>query len=330
MSHISKFGNSQIIKVENIHDSPFQVRKRYGDIERLAQNIEKHGLLQPILVRPVSEGYEVVHGHRRLTAVRSIGWSYIQAFIKELSDSEAIVIQGSENLKRKDYDPIEEATLYRNYKDYVLKETGRRIGDEEIAETFDSSRSSVKDKLGLLDLPESVQNKIIEGTIPFSKAVALVTLTREVDGDASPSEKLPGVEYKPRTNRFYSEIEALSIEIEKGDKGGLRTKNGVGHAVDLILEDRPIDEAIDQAKLRESISRAKKQSEAGKPPKEIIQSILASQQDPQTVLDATMQAERDNLGKLLEQGFLKCPYCGGDDLEWSCKHAKVVKNEQTN
>jgi len=91
-----------------------------------------------------------------------------------------------------------------------------------------------------------VQNKIIEGTIPFAKALALITLTRESRGDASPrGEYVPGVEQRQRTDRFYGEIEALSIEIEKGDKGGLRTKNGVGHAVDLIQEGRPVTEAVD-------------------------------------------------------------------------------------
>lgn len=326
----STYGTVQIIPINKIKPSPFQVRKRLGKIPQLAKDIEVHGLLQPILVRPVNEKFEVVHGHRRFKAVQGLNRSHISAFVKELTDTEAIRIQGSENLQRKDYDPIEEATLYDNYRKFWKQENNEALGSKEIAEAFTTSGANVENKLGLLDLPESVQKKIIEGVIPVRKVEALIPLTRTPIPSALGIVK-GGIERKERTDKYFIEIERLAEEIEKGDKGGLRTRDAVREATHLILEGAPIEKALEDAKLKESLEIAKKQAEQGKRPKEIISNILQAQQDPEEVAKAMFDLQVEHLRKLLETGNLKCPYCGRSDcLMWGCCRETVLENVEKN
>ena len=315
-------GAVRSLLLSKVQASPFQVRKNYGDVEGLAEDMGKHGLLQPILVRPIAGAYEIVHGHRRWTAAKRLGWTHIQCFVKELEDAEAIVIQGCENIHRKDYDPIEEALLYVNYRRF-MEEDSRKVSADEIAATFNSSASNIKDKIGLLELPDAVQAKIIEGTIPVGKALALISLTREGLDDASSSGYDRRERRKSRTDRFYSEIGVLAEEIEKGPDGGLRTRKGVTDAVRLIKEGKTPEAALEKAKLNESIERAKKQATSGKPPEEIIREILESQVDPQIVVDTMEQLVIKNVRKLLDTGVMKCPYCGESHLEWACVHKRI-------
>ena len=326
VGQVSAYGTSQLIPINKVFPSPFQVRKEYGKIEQLAADIKTRGLLQPILVRPTKRGYEVVHGHRRRLAIKSLGLEYIKSFIKEMSNIEAIIIQGCENIHRKNYDAIEEATLYSNYQEYMLKEEGIRVGANDIAKVFTSTRANVNDKMGLLDLPVSVQVKIIEGQIPVRKALRLVTLTRESVDDASSTRKISGVMYKERTDEFFPQIERIVEEIERGTAGGLRTDAGVSKVVALIREGRTIDKALEGAKLRESIDIAKKRAEEGKTPDEIIAEIIKSQQDPEVVIAATINLNIENIRKMLSSGMIKCPHCGEDDLEWSCQHERLVSD----
>jgi len=328
VGQVSVYGTSQLIPVKQVFPSPFQVRKEYGKIEQLAADIKTRGLLQPILVRPVKEGYEVVHGHRRRLAINSLGLEYIKAFVKEMSNIEAIIIQGCENIHRKNYDAIEEATLYSNYQEYMLKEEDKRVGAKDIAEVFTSTTSNVNDKMGLLDLPVSVQVKIIEGKIPVRKALRLVTLTRKEGTDASgPLRTTPGIMQRTRTDEFFPQIERIVREIEKGTTGGLRTNGGVSKVVTFLKEGETIDKALEGAKLRESIDIAKKRAEEGKTPDEIIAEIIKSQQDPEVVIAATINLNIENIRKMLTSGMIKCPYCGENDLEWSCQHERLVLNE---
>ena len=327
----SRYGTVQMIRMDEIKPSPFQVRKRLGKIPQLAEDIKEHGLLQPILVRPANGKFEVVHGHRRFKAVQRLNRDYIGAFIKELTDIEAIRIQGSENLQRKDYDPIEEATLYDNYRTFWEQEKKEALSYKGIAEAFNTSGANVENKLGLLDLPESVQKKIIEGLIPVRKVEALIPLTREPLQRAVKGKFEAGMRFKERTDKYFIEIKQLAEEIERGDEGGLRTRDGVREATHLILEGAPLEKALEDAKLKESLEIAKKQAEQGKRPTEIISNILQAQQDPDEVAKAMFDLQVEHLRKLLETGNLKCPHCERSDcLMWGCCEETVLENVEKN
>jgi len=325
---VSQYGSAQLIPIEDIVESPFQVRIDYGDIDTLAADIKKRGLLQPILLRPVNGKKEIVHGHRRTRGMKSLGMKYIRAFVKEMSDTEAIVIQGCENLHRKDYDAIEEATLYVNYQKHMFKDTNVRVGSEEIAKEFQKKPGNVRDKMGLLDLPQSVQKKIIGGKIAVGKALRLVTLTRESSDDASSqTPRIAGLKQKHRTEAYYPQIELIVKEIEKSDKGGIRTRGGVSKVVELLKAGDSIEDAIVLAKMEESVDLAKKRAEEGKTPEEIIKEIKKTQSDPQVIIDAAINLNIENIKKQLKTEMITCPHCGKNDLEWACKHRRLVEDE---
>jgi len=325
----SHFGLCQAINMQNIVDSPYQVRMDYGDIEGLANDIGQKGLLQPILVRPKDgDKLEIVHGHRRYKAVQLLGWKYIDGFVKELTDSEAITIQGSENIWRKDYTPIEEARLYSNYREFLQKErNGKKVSIKEVAEAFQTSEVDVEKKIWLLDLPQEIQDKLHRGEIPFSKVRSLTILTREKIPASDRMLGDYGTEPAPRTDRFYSEIKRLTEEIEKGALGGLRTEKGVAEAAQLVRDGVSYDDAVSKAKVREAVEIAQKQLKKGLAPEEVLKDILQHQEDPKQVLQATIEANIGLLKKLLKENLIICPHCGKPDLVWGCNGHALMEEE---
>lgn len=320
----SQFGSCLAIPMKSIIPSPFQVRVDYGDVEGLSHDIEEKGLLQPILVRPISEGtYEIVHGHRRHKAVELLGWSYIDAFCRKLTDSEAITIQGSENIWRKDYTPIEEARLYYNYKIFLEKENGNKISYRQVAEAFKVSDEEVRSKIDLLELPQEIQNKLHKGEIPFTKARQLTILLREKPPTTVGGQFNEAV----KTNKFYSEINRLAEEIDKGSLGGLRTEKGIAESAKAIREGIPYDEAVQKAKINEAVEHAQEQLKKGTNPEEILKNIFAHQSDPSEILEATREANLGLLKKLLTEKLILCPHCGKSDLVWDCNGKFVVEDK---
>ncbi len=327
---VSHFGSVQLIPLEDIVESPFQVRIAYGDIDRLADDIKKHGLLQPVLCRTVKGKLELVHGHRRTRAVKKLGWTHIRAFVKKMSGTEAIVLQGSENLQRKNYNAIEEATLYLNYQK-LMKKAKTPVGEKKIGKTFSTSAGNVKNKMGLLDLPKSIQLKIINGKIAVGSGIRLITLTKELGHSAERPKSMAGVPDKGRIEKYYPEIERIGLEIEKGrqTKGieGLRTREGVEHTVSLVKLGEGIESALEKAKIQEVVLRAKQRVDEGKSSVQIMEEITKSQQDPEVLYAATRNLLIENLKNSLRKKHIKCPHCGEDDLEWACLHRRVVADE---
>ncbi|MEO0814876.1 MAG: ParB/RepB/Spo0J family partition protein, partial [Myxococcota bacterium] len=103
------------LAIERIQPNPAQPRKTFEPtaLEELAQSIEEHGILQPIVVRRVGEGYEIVAGERRWRAAAKAGLHEVPALVKELSDSTVLAIALVENIQRRDLEPLEEADAYR-------------------------------------------------------------------------------------------------------------------------------------------------------------------------------------------------------------------------
>ena len=103
------------IEMKMIRPSSFAVRDKFQkyceDDESLIISIREHGLIQPILIRPLSHGFEIVAGHRRYQACKSLRWRFIPCKIREMTNKQAFEIQLSENIQRKSMDPIEEAEV---------------------------------------------------------------------------------------------------------------------------------------------------------------------------------------------------------------------------
>ena len=164
------------IKISEIEPNRSQPRKEFDEasLSELADSISKHGLLQPILVRPLTlGGYEIVAGERRYRASRMAGLTEVPVIIRELSESETMELALIENLQREDLTPLEEALGY----EVLINEHG--FTQEEVAETVGKSRPAVANSLRLLKLPESIAEYLKEDKITAGHARALLTLPTE-------------------------------------------------------------------------------------------------------------------------------------------------------
>ena len=164
----------QKISVESIVFSSFQPRITFREDEEfreLLASIEREGLLQPILVRPLGNGlYECVAGERRLRAVKKLGWKEVPAIVKELDDRSALLIALIENLQRKDLNPIETALAYQS----LMEKFG--FTQEEVAERVGKDRATVANFLRILKLPEEVKQDLLERRLSVGHAKALLSL----------------------------------------------------------------------------------------------------------------------------------------------------------
>lgn len=164
------------LKISEIEPNRSQPRKEFDEsaLSELAESIARHGLLQPILVRPLTlGGYEIVAGERRYRAARMAGLTEVPVIIRELSESETMELALIENLQREDLSPLEEALGY----EVLINEHG--FTQEEVAETVGKSRPAVANALRLLKLPETIAEFLKEDKISAGHARALLTLPTE-------------------------------------------------------------------------------------------------------------------------------------------------------
>lgn len=139
-------------------------------ISELAQNIKEVGLLQDPLLRSADDGYEIVFGDRRILAIRKLGWTEVRVKLAVLSDVEAAEVRGAENLLREDLTVIEEAKVYLNLKENY----GRTI--DQIAERFGIGGGTVKRRLDLLKMDQTLQDAMHAKKITYGVAEALAPI----------------------------------------------------------------------------------------------------------------------------------------------------------
>lgn len=164
------------LRVAEIEPNRDQPRKSFSDeaIAALADSIREHGMLQPILVRPINTGgYQIVAGERRWRAARMLGMDEVPVNIRELTDIEAMQIALIENLQRENLNPIEEALGYKE----LIESFG--MTQEKVAKTVGRSRSSVANAVRLLALPERVQKMLENGELSAGHAKALLGFENE-------------------------------------------------------------------------------------------------------------------------------------------------------
>src|SRR5919197_1491609 len=170
------------IEMKMIRPSQFAIRYEFQrdnpDFETLVNSIREHGLLQPILIRPFSNAFEIVAGHRRFQACRSLRWRFISAKIRELSDKQSYEIQLTENIQRKSMDPIEEAEAFRRY----VIDFGWG-GVSELAKKLGKSEEYVSHHMQLLKLPDEIKNKIVNNCLKVSQAIEIVQIPYEKQKD---------------------------------------------------------------------------------------------------------------------------------------------------
>ena len=166
------------IEMKMIRPSSFAVRDKFQkyceDDESLIISIREHGLIQPILIRPLSHGFEIVAGHRRYQACKSLRWRFIPCKVCEMTNKQAFEIQLSENIQRKSMDPIEEAEAFRRY---VIDFGWGGVSD--LAKKIGKSEEYVSHRIQLLKLSEETKRKIASSMLNVSKAIEISTIPIE-------------------------------------------------------------------------------------------------------------------------------------------------------
>jgi ParB family chromosome partitioning protein len=160
----------QELPIAAIRPNPYQPRDRFDEegLGALADSIREVGLLQPVLVRPAGDGYELVAGERRWRAAHRAGLQVIPAIVRQTEDGRALQAALVENLQRDDLNPLEEAGAYQQMiEDFSMTH-------EEIATTVGKSRAAVTNTMRLLQLPPSIQRALREGRLSMGHARALL------------------------------------------------------------------------------------------------------------------------------------------------------------
>lgn len=237
---------SVTLKISEIEPNRSQPRKEFDEkaLSELAESISKHGLLQPLLVRPLPlGGYQIVAGERRYRACRMAGITEVPVIIRELGDTETMEIALIENLQREDLTPIEEALGYQ----VLIDEHG--FSQEEVAQSVGKSRPAITNALRLLKLPQSILDLVSDGKISAGHARALLTLEDEklmqelakeiIKKDLSVRQVEKICKQKPKPEKeetpekkpsFYSMVELalneslgrkIKVSKNKGKQGGI-------------------------------------------------------------------------------------------------------------
>ena len=167
---------SVAVKIADIEPNRDQPRKEFDSaaLAELADSIAQHGVLQPLLLRPMlSGGYRIVAGERRWRAARMAGLTEVPAVIREMTDSEEMLFALIENLQREDLTPLEEARGYR-----TLIEA-QDLTQEEVSQAVGKSRPSITNALRLLTLPEDIQEMLERGEITAGHARTLLSFPNQ-------------------------------------------------------------------------------------------------------------------------------------------------------
>jgi ParB family transcriptional regulator, chromosome partitioning protein len=165
-------GGPRGLPIDLVQRNPNQPRKHFneGELTELADSIKAHGVLQPILVRPIAGGrYEIVAGERRWRAAQRAGLHAIPAVVRELDEVEVLEIAIIENVQRADLNPIEEAQGFQA----LIDRFGRT--QQDIADVVGKSRPHIANMLRLLALPEEIQEMVRDGRLSAGHARAILT-----------------------------------------------------------------------------------------------------------------------------------------------------------
>lgn len=166
------------VKISEIEPNRDQPRKEFDSeaLSELADSISQHGVLQPLLLRPLlTGGYRIVAGERRWRAARMAGLTEVPAIIREMSDAEEMLFALIENLQREDLTPLEEARGYRTLieaQDFTQEEVSKAVG---------KSRPAITNALRLLNLPEDIQGMLERGEITAGHARTLLSFKSQED-----------------------------------------------------------------------------------------------------------------------------------------------------
>lgn len=233
------------LKISEIEPNREQPRRDFDEeaLAQLADSIKEHGLIQPILVRPLlGGGYQIVAGERRYRACQLAGVTEVPVTIRELTERETMELALIENLQRENLNPLEEALGYKS----LMDEYG--LSQEDVAGVVGKSRPAIANTLRLLNLPEPITEMVREGRLSAGHARALLAFenedamlkaaleientdmsVREIERLAKKQKQQPSEKKPERKPSYYSMVEQtlteylgkrVKVNPLKGKKGG--------------------------------------------------------------------------------------------------------------
>ena len=220
----------------------YAVSPNSPELANLKSSIKSHGLLQPIVIRPLDHGFEIVAGHRRFAACRSLRWRFIPSKIRDLSDKQAYEIQLTENIQRKSMDPIEEAEAYQKY----VNEYGWG-GVSDLGQKIGKSEEYVSHRMQLLKLPEDVREKIVCSNLSVSQALELTNVDASLKSefvDEIVNNKLTVKQIRVMKKKIKSESDLYKQTPDKNSKSlNLIKKTNLSLKITLSRIDDLIEDA---------------------------------------------------------------------------------------
>ncbi len=237
-------GGSVMVNINDVEPNREQPRKEFDEeaLKELSDSIAVHGIIQPLLVRPISDGgYQIVAGERRWRAARMAGLTEIPVFIKELNDRQVAEMALIENLQREDLNPLEEAN------GYMLLMNTYGLTQEQVAVSVGKSRPAIANALRLLELPVEVLEFIKQGTLspghgrtllPLKDSAVIIKLAKEIISknisvryteklvkDLLNPKKEKETKKKAKRDPYYDECE-IAIREELGRKAQIHVDKG--------------------------------------------------------------------------------------------------------
>ena len=252
-------GGVLYIDMNEIKPNTGQPRKHFDEekLEELASSIQQHGLIQPIVLRKLKTGYEIVAGERRWRACRIVGLKEVPCIVKELTDEENMLLAIIENMQREDLNPIEEAEGLKQMIDtYGLTQ-------EQVSYSVGKSRPYITNSLRLLKLPEEVRTLTASGQISVGHAKALaavkdrdkqITLAKKTAKDGlsvrqielmaketkAPARKAPKVKKSADEKKIEEDMKnALGTKVNlnrKGKKGKIEIEFYSDEELERLIE----------------------------------------------------------------------------------------------
>lgn len=196
-----------VASINELKPNMFQPRKDFDEetISELASSIKEKGILQPLVVRTISGGYEIIAGERRWRAAQRAGITRVPVIIKEATDREVLELALIENLQREDLNPIEEAVAYQQLIDEF------ELTHEDVSRQIGKDRSTITNQLRLLKLPEEAKKALIAGDITAGHARAILS----IESSAEAREALKAIQKQKLSVR---KTEQLIQNISKRKK----------------------------------------------------------------------------------------------------------------
>lgn len=219
------------VAVEKIRPNPRQPRDHFDDaaIQSIADSLDRHGVLQPLVVRALDGGYELIAGERRWRAAQRARLEKVPVVVRDVSARESLELALIENVQREDLNAIEEARAYELLVDEM------EMTQEQVASSVGRSRATVANYLRLLKLPDKVQGLVIEGAIEMGHARALLALESAADQKRLAQETVD-------KRLSVRQVEARARKMARG--GGSRGEKTLRRDPDVEAAERKLTRAL--------------------------------------------------------------------------------------